>query len=338
MDGEAALDARLSEPQPELIDELARLDGDVMVLGVGGKMGPTLASMARRAFQAAGLDRRVIGVARFSRAGLRDQLAARGVETVAADLMDRAQLESLPDVPNVVFMAGTKFGTSGAEHMTWAVNAFLPGLVAERFASARTVVFSTGNVYPLTPVSGGGAAEDDPTGPLGEYAQSCLARERVFEHASRTRGTPVTIFRLNYAIDLRYGVLLDIAQAVREGRPVDVSMPAVNVIWQGDACAVALRSLGHASSPPLVLNVTGPETASVRRLARRFGELLGIEPVIVGEEGPTALLSNSSRAHRLFGYPRVTLGEMVEWTASWVQAGGPTLAKPTHFEEREGRF
>lgn len=335
IEDETSLDDRLSTPPPGLAEDLGRLDGDVLVLGVGGKMGPTLARMARRSLPSG---RRVIGVARFSRPGLRAELEEAGVETVATDLMDGTRLASLPEAPNVVYMAGTKFGTTGAEHLTWAMNAYLPGRIAERYPRSRTVVFSTGNVYPLTPVAGGGACEDDPTGPVGEYAQSCLGRERVFEHASRSRGTPVVLLRLCYAIECRYGVLVDVAEAVRDGRPVDVAMPAVNVIWQGDACAYALRALAHAASPPLVLNVSGPETVSVRRLAQRFAELLGTEPRLTGEEGAVALLADSARAHRLFGYPRTTLGEMIELVAAWVRARRPTLAKPTHFQEREGRF
>jgi nucleoside-diphosphate-sugar epimerase len=310
----------------------------VLGLGAGGKMGPSLARLAANALGRAGGARAVTAVSRFSSAAARAGLEAAGVRTIQADLLDDAHLDALPDAPNVVYMVGTKFGTTGNEHLTWANNAYVPGRVAQRYRASRIVAFSTGNVYPLTPVAWGGSAETDAPGPVGEYAQSCLGRERVFEHFSRRHGTPVVLLRLNYAIDLRYGVLLEVARAVREGRPVDLAMGAVNVIWQGDANEVALRSLAVASSPPLALNVTGPETASVRRLALRLGGLLGREPVLTGEERATALLSNASRAHGLFGYPRVTLERMLEWTAAWVESGGETLDRPTHFQEREGAF
>ena len=334
----AELEARLAEPSDALVASMAELDGDLLVLGAGGKMGPSLAKLARNAVERSGARKRVLAVSRFSSAGARADLEAAGVETLSADLLDDAELAALPELPNVIYMVGTKFGTTGNEHLTWANNAYVPGRVAEKYRGSRIVAFSTGNVYPLTPVYGGGCSEEHPTAPVGEYAQSCLGRERVFEHFSRRHATPVVLFRLNYAIDLRYGILLEVARAVSEGRPIDVSMGAVNVIWQGDANEVALRALAVADSPPRALNVTGPETVSVRWLAERFGELLGTTPRIEGEERPTALLSNASAAHRLFGYPRVTLREMMEWTAGWVLAGGATLDKPTRFQEREGAF
>jgi nucleoside-diphosphate-sugar epimerase len=336
---EEELDDVLSEPSAGCVSALAELDGDVLILGAGGKIGPTLARMARRAFEAAGLDRRVVAVSRFSKAGTEAALRAAGVETIAGDLLDRGELARLPEASNVVLMAGRKFGSHGAEWETWAMNAYLPGLVMERFASSRIVVFSTGNVYPLTPVAHGGATEAHPVDPVGEYAQSCLGRERIVEHFSRERGTPVTLFRLNYAIDLRYGILLDVAQKVQAGEPIDLTMGNVNVVWQGDAAAYVLQSFALCASPPVVLNVSGPEIVSIRWLAGRFAKLLGAPPpTFTGVEAPTALLTNAARCHRLFGYPRVPLDRMVAWVADWVVRGGPTWSKPTHFDVRDGRF
>lgn len=333
------MEDRLAEPSPELIRAMARIAGDVLVLGAGGKMGPSLAHLAANAMAASGRGGRVVAVARFTAPGLADQLRAWGVETIAADLLDDAALGRLPDAPYVVYMAGQKFGTSdGNQHGTWAMNAYVPGRVALRYREANLVVFSSGNVYPLVPVSSGGATEETPPDPVGEYAQSVLGRERLFEHFSRQHGTPITLLRLNYAIELRYGVLLDIASAVWAGQPIDLRMGCTNVIWQGDANEIALRSLLLAESPPRVLNLTGPETVSIRWLASRFGDLFGRTPSFVHQEAETALLSNAGACQRLFGYPRVSLGEMVEWTAEWVRSGGPTLGKSTHFQEREGRF
>lgn len=334
----AALEDLLTRPSPALIADLAALDGDLLVLGVGGKMGPSLAVLARRALDAAGSSRQVLGVARFSTPGVRESLEAAGVRTLAADLLDRRAVAALPDAPNLIFMAGQKFGSTGAESRTWAMNTWLPGLVAERYAGARTVVFSSGNVYPLVPVASGGATEATPPAPVGEYAQSVLGRERVFEHFARTAGTPTVLFRLNYAVELRYGVLLDVAQRVWRGEPVALSNPAANCLWQGDANAMALRCLRLAASPPLVLNVTGPETVAIRALAHRFGELLDREPSFAGDEPDSALLANAQRAHGLLGYPTVPLDQVIRWVAEWVRADGPTLAKPTHFETRDGRF
>lgn len=328
----------LATPSPALVRDLARLGGDILIIGAGGKMGPSLARLARRAVAEGRGTQRVLAVARFSSRDARDGLDAAGIETVAADLLDPEDLAALPDAPNVIYMLGTKFGTTGREYETWATNTYLPGRVAERYARSRIVVFSTGNVYPLTPVTHGGATEDLPPEPVGEYAQSCLGRERIFEYFSRRSGTPVTIFRLNYAIDLRYGVLHDIGRAVHEGRPVSLAMGNANVIWQGDANTLALRALTVAASPPRILNITGPETVSIRTIAEQFAAYFAKTPQFEGTESPTALLSNAARTFQHFGYPHVTLQQMVEWTAHWIDAGGPTLDKPTHFQEREGRF
>ncbi|SEN13469.1 NAD-dependent epimerase/dehydratase family protein [Lihuaxuella thermophila] len=332
------LEAKLAEPSASLISELKKLDGDLLILGVGGKMGPSLARLAKNAIDQAGVDKKVIAVSRFSRGSLQKELEQDGIETIAADLLDEEQLRALPEVKNVIYMVGHKFGTSGKEYLAWAMNSYLPGRVAEKFKNSRFVVFSTGNVYPLTPVGLGGVTEEHPAGPVGEYAQSCLGRERIFEYFSHKHQTPVALFRLNYAIDMRYGVLHDIATAVKEEKPINLEMGHVNVIWQGDANEMAIRSLAVCDSPPQILNITGPETISIRWLAEWFGERFGTQPVFLGEERDTALLSNASKAHRLFGYPRVTLRQMMEWTVEWIQSGGESLGKPTHFQEREGRF
>lgn len=336
---ESELEELLSRPDEETAAALATLDGDLLILGVGGKMGPSLARLARRTINQASVKKRVIAVARFTNGSLPAALAAQGIETIACDLLDCTALDKLPDIPNVVFMAARKFGTSGEEHLTWAMNTYLPGLVAERYRNSRIVAFSTGNVYPLRPLADGGAVETTPVGPVGEYAQSALGRERMFEYGSMRWGTKVVILRLNYAVELRYGVLVDIGRAVFERRPVDLCMPRVNVIWQRDANAWCLRSFAHCQSPPLVLNITGPETLSVRELAVEFGQHFGIEPTFVSpSEGSSALLSDVSKARGLFGSATVRPKEMIEWIANWIRDGGSLLNKPTHFQTRDGKF
>lgn len=332
------LELKMCEPSAELIEDLAKVDGDILILGVGGKMGPTLAKLAKNAINAGNLNKRVIGVSRFSKGTLKEELEAYGIETISADLLNDQQLKGLPEVKNIMYMAGNKFGTTGNEHFTWAMNAYLPGRVAEKFKDSRIVSFSTGNVYPLTPVIKGGVSEEQSTGPLGEYAQSCLGRERVFTYFSHKNDTPLLHFRLNYAIDLRYGVLLEIAKSVKEQRAIDISMGHANVIWQGDANEMALRSLLHCDSPPNTLNITGPETLSIRWAAERFGELFGVDPIFEGTEQETALLSNASKSHELFGYPKVTIREMIDWTADWLKNDGELIDKPTHFQERKGNY
>ncbi|HUF28667.1 MAG TPA: NAD(P)-dependent oxidoreductase [Gemmatimonadaceae bacterium] len=333
-----ALEERLSRPSAEVCATLARQPGDVLVLGAGGKMGPSLARMASRALDELGHFHRVIAVARFSDAAAAHALAADGIETIRCDLADRAAVAALPGAANIVFMAGQKFGTTAEPSATWAANVLVPAIVAERYAGSRIVAFSTGNVYPLVPRTGRGSREDDAPAPAGEYAISCLGRERMFEHVSRGRGTPVTIVRLNYAVDLRYGVLVDIARRIVRREPVDVTMGWFNVLWQGDANAQALRCLDHATSPPLVINLTGPETLSVRSVAERLGELLGQAPEITGREADDALLSDASRARGLFGAPSVPADRLIEWVATWVAGGGKALERPTKFEVRDGRF
>jgi nucleoside-diphosphate-sugar epimerase len=336
---ESELEELLSRPDEATASAMAALDGDLLILGAGGKMGPSLARLARRAAERAGVKKRVIAVARFTNSALPSELAALGIKTIAGDLLEPGMLDRLPDIPNVIFMAARKFGTAGGEHLTWAMNTYLPGLVAERYRNSRVVAFSTGNVYPLRALAEGGAIESTPVAPVGEYAQSALGRERMFEYGSTRWGTLVTILRLNYAVELRYGVLVDIGRSVFERRPIDLSMPCVNVIWQGDANAWCLRSFAYCSSPPTVLNITGPETLSVRELALEFGRHFGIEPTFVSKiEGSSALLSDVSKATSLFGSPTVRPSEMIAWIANWIGAGGAMLNKPTHFQTRDGKF
>ena len=335
---ERTLDEVMSRPSAGLIESIARGSGDLLVLGAGGKMGPTVARMAQRAFEAGGRDGRVIAVSRFSDPAARAGLEAVGVRTLTGDLLDPEFLHELPDAPDVVFMAGRKFGSTGAEHLTWAMNAHLPGLVARRFREARCVVFSTAAVYPFTPADGAGADEELGPAPIGEYAQSCLARERMFEYAAHTWGTPSALIRLSYALDLRYGVLHDIGDSVRDGRAVDVGMSTASVIWQGDACDLILRTLEHTSAPPLTLNVSGLEPIRLRDAAIALGELLGVEPEFEGAESQSALFVDCRRMAGLVGEPMTPLERVLRWTADWLRAGGRTLDKPTHFEVRDGKF
>lgn len=311
----------------------------MIVLGAGGKMGPTLAMMARRAADAASAPaRRIIAVSRFTSTSAAQSLREAGIETVSCDLLDRDAVAALPDAPNVLYLAGQKFGTRDAPSRTWMMNVVVPSICAERYRAARIVAFSTGNVYPLVPVSSGGARETDPVGPIGEYAASCLGRERVFEHFSSTHGTRVALVRLNYANDLRYGVLTDIAVRVASGAPVSLAMGYVNVIWQRDANRIALELLAHTSSPPFTINVTGPARLSVRELATALGRRLGRAPVFDGREADDALLSDTSVMQARFGVPEMDLDTLLDWVAEWVREGRPLLGKPTHFGERTGVF
>lgn len=335
---EAVLEERLSRPTPAVVDAVGRLDGDLMLLGAGGKMGPSLARLARRALDQAGVRRRIIAVARFSDARLRTRLDAEGIDTVACDLLDQEQIARLPEAPNLIYLVGRKFGTTDEDGSTWALNAYLPGVIAERFPRAKIVAFSTGNVYPFATTASEGPDETAATGPVGEYAQSAVARERILGFFSRRNATPMAILRLNYAIEPRYGVLRDIADRVFERRPVNLVMGWVNVIWQRDANAIALRALSHCSVPPLVLNVAGRPAYAVRWLAEQFGRRWKLEPVFEGVEEPTALLSSAARMEALFGTPEVRIEEMVEQVAAWVEAGGRSLNKPTRFEARDGKF
>ncbi|MBI4601731.1 MAG: NAD-dependent epimerase/dehydratase family protein [Planctomycetes bacterium] len=338
METEEDLDRALSEPYPEDVELARGLEGDVLVLGAGGKMGPTLARRIRLALERAGSRSRIIAVSRFGSSAERSKLEAWGVTALACDLLDERALAALPGAPNVVYMAGMKFGATGNETLTWTLNAYLPGRVAERFRASRIAAFSTGNVYPLVGRASPGCRETDPAGPVGEYAQSCLGRERVLEHFSRRNGTAMAILRVNYAVEARYGVLLDIGSRVWRGEPVPIAMGRVNVIWQGDANSAAFRSLALASSPPRVLNVTGLEALEVRWIARELAARLGREARFEGEETDRALLSDASLAARLLGPPRVPVAKVLDLVARWIGRGGRTLGKPTKFEAQDGRF
>jgi nucleoside-diphosphate-sugar epimerase len=334
-----ALEDFMTAPSPALAADLARVDGDILVLGVGGKMGPTLARMAKRAAP----HKRVIGVARFSDPQVRATLERHGVECIACDLLDREALSRLPNtgqgVRNLVYMAGHKFGAAGNTPLTWMMNVGVPMMVAEVFRELRTVVFSTACVYPFVPVDGPGASEATPTTPPpGDYANSCVGRERMFEYGSRQWGTAGRLVRLSYAIDLRYGVLLDVASAVFASAPIDLAMGHVDVIWQGDANEQSLRLLAHGTTPTTPINITGPRHTSIRWLAGEFGRRFGRAPVLLGSETPTAWLEDTSLAQSLLGAPRVPIDAMIDWVADWVRHGGPSLGKPTHFGTRDGKY
>uniref|UniRef100_UPI0032164A28 NAD-dependent epimerase/dehydratase family protein n=1 Tax=uncultured Draconibacterium sp. TaxID=1573823 RepID=UPI0032164A28 len=335
---EDALVELMSRPEKEIIEWGKRLDGDIIFLGIAGKIGPSLAHMARRACDEAGVKKRIIGVSRFSNGEEKKHIEELGIETIQGDLLDTAFLKSLPKVKNVFFLAGMKFGAEDNLSLTWGMNTFLPGLVAEHFKDSRIVAYSTGCIYPLVPVESGGSVETDRPEPAGEYAQSCLGRERMFEYGSKKYGTPVTIIRLNYAVEPRYGVLVDIATKVKNKQPVDLSMGYFNIIWQGDANAMVLRSTEHAESPALALNITGEETLAVRDVAEEFGKLFDVEPVFTGEESQTALLNNPGKATALFGATKISVKKLINWTAAWMKEDKKLLGKPTHFEVRDGKY
>jgi nucleoside-diphosphate-sugar epimerase len=334
----AQLHEFMCKPSLNLAADMRKITGDIIILGAAGKMGPTLSMLAANAVREAGLSKNIYAVSRFSDDAQINSLKELGIKVIKADLMNEEQLTSLPDAENVIYMVGRKFGTSEDASLTWAMNAYLPGRVAEKYRNSRIVVFSSGNVYPYMPVSSGGATEETPTGPLGSYAQSCSGRENVFKYFSGRYGTKILLFRLNYAIDLRYGILLEIARSVLNNSPVDVTTGNVNVIWQGSANEIAIRSLLHCNCPGEILNVTGPETVSIRYLANEFAKRFNTLPVFSGTEQESCLLSNAAKCNKLFGYPRVSLAEMIDMTAEWVISGGETLDKPTHFQEREGKY
>jgi nucleoside-diphosphate-sugar epimerase len=335
---EVQLEDELSTPSPADIDAMRAISGDIMVLGAGGKIGPSLTRLVRRACDRAGVRRRVIAVSLFSESQARPELERLGIETIDCNLLDMEQVLRLPLCENVLFLAGRKFGSTDRPDATWAINTLLPVFVARRFADARIVAFSTGNVYPFVPVSSGGSVETDATAPVGEYAQSCLGRERLFEYCSRENGTRIVVFRLNYAVDLRYGVLVDIGRKVFEGQPVPLTVAHFNILWQRDAGSYALRSLALCQSPPFLLNVTGPEILSVRDVARFFAGRFGREVQFTGEASDKALLSNAARCHALLGRPGVTAEELMAAVASWIESGGASLQKPTHFEVSDGKY
>jgi nucleoside-diphosphate-sugar epimerase len=334
----AILEERLSEPTDEVVETMRRLEGDIILLGVAGKMGPSLARMIVRASKIAGVRRRVFGASRFSDAAQFSTLREWGIETIRCDLLDERQVDQLPTVANVLYLAGMKFGATGNESQTWAMNAWLPAIVCTKFSRSRMVALSTGNIYGPAEVEHGGSSESDCLNPVGEYAMSCVGRERIFEHFSRTLGIPVAIVRLNYACDLRYGVLVDIAQSVWLSTPIDLATGYFNTIWQGDANAMILQSFNNVASPPWVVNVTGPELLSVRDVSQKLARLMGCEAILSGTESRTALLSDSRRARELFGEPRVNAEQLIAWAADWVMRGNPQLNKPTGFQSRDGTF
>jgi hypothetical protein len=334
----AQLDDMLSEPTDGAVKTLAKYKGDIMIVGVGGKVGPSLARMVVRASEAAGTKRRIMGVSLNYAPGVEEDLNKHGIETLTCDLLNEGQLAKMPDAPIVIYMAGMKFGSSGAESLTWAMNAYLPGMVTQKYRKSRISAFSTGNIYGLTPVNGRGSVETDPANPLGDYAQSCLGRERIFDHFSRVLKVPVTIVRLNYAVEMRYGILYDLATQVWAGKTVDLTMGNCNVIWQGDSNAMVIQSLDLAASPPYYLNVSGPEILRVREVCETYGKLMGKKVSFKGKEAETALINNGEHGHGLFGKPRVPVSKVIEWTADWVMRGGVSLGKPTHFDVRDGKF
>ncbi|MBA4387694.1 MAG: epimerase [Verrucomicrobia bacterium] len=333
-----ALEERLSRPTNGVMDTIRKCRGDLLIIGAGGKIGPSLATMVRRAMDRLGRKDDVIAVDLFPVPELKAKLKKLGIRTVTCNFMDRKQVEKLPDADNVIFMAGQKFGTSQGPELTWAMNTLVPEHACERYPSSRIVAYSTGCVYPLVDVKSGGATEKVPPAPPGDYANSCVGRERIFTYFSNKNKTPVAIYRLNYAIDLRYGVLVDIGNKVWKGEPLDVTMGHVNIIWQGDANARAIQCLDLAACPPVPINVTGKDCIPVRRIAQSFGKLMGRKVKLTGKEAKTAWLSNSSWSYKIFGKPEVDVDQMIAWTAKWIAAGGPSLGKPTHFESRDGKF
>jgi len=335
---EEQLEEFISRPTSELIEMFSKIDGDIMFLGIGGKIGPSLGRMAKRACDEAGVNKKLIGVSLFETVEQQKNIEAIGIETIHGDLLDTEFIKSLPVVKNVFFLAGMKFGSEDNLSLTWAVNSYLPGLVAEHFKKSRIVAFSTGCVYPLVPIKSGGSLETDKPMPVGEYAQSCLGRERMFEYGSKKNNTPVALIRLNYSVELRYGVLVDIAAKIKNGKALDLSMGYLNTIWQGDVNDIVLRALEIASAPAMILNITGKETLKVREIANEFGKLFGIEPILTGKEEQTALLSNSKIAYDLFGYPKVPISQIIKWIATWMKEEKKLLGKPTHYEVRDGKY
>lgn len=334
---EDELEDFMSEPWPETVDLLGRLDGDIMILGIGGKMGPTLGKMVMKAIRQAGVSKKVYGVSRFSEHGLKSGLEHAGIRCLTCDLLNPDDVAKLPRVRNIIYMAGRKFGLKGTDYLYWAMNTIAPAHAARHFPDSDFVVFSTGSVYDLCPADSHGSSENDIFNSIGEYANSCLGRERIFEYYSRENGTKVLLFRLNYAIDLRYGVLYEIGKKVHDGAPVNLEMGYANVIWQGDANNYAVRCLEHAASPPCILNVTG-DKIRIRDVARMFGKIMGRKPVFTGTEAPTAFLSDNSAMKKILGKPPTSLNRMIQWIASWIMKGGRSLDKPTHFQTRDGQF
>ncbi len=338
IENEKQLDEMLSRPGEKVVEMFSGLDGDIIFLGVGGKIGPSLALMAKRACDKAGVKKRIIGVSLFENKEQQEWFDNKGITTIHGDLLETGFLSSLPKAGNVFYLAGMKFGATDNLALTWAINTYLPALVAENFKKSRIVVFSTGCVYPLVPVESGGSRESDNPDPVGEYAQSCLGRERMFEFGSIRNKTEVTLIRLNYSVEMRYGVLVDIALKVKNNQPVDLTMGHFNVIWQGDMNDYVLRSIEYVKSPANVINITGTEILSVRDVAEEFGQLFSVKPVFINKEAPTALLNNSSYAYDLFGRPKTPVRQIIRWIAAWLQDEKRILGKPTHFEVRDGKY
>lgn len=332
------LESRLSEPTDYVTRSLERAPGDTVILGVGGKMGPTLARMLVRACQAVGDKRTITAVSRFTNLEARHLLEKLGITTIAGDLLEEGTLEGLPDAANVISMTGQKFGTANNAPSTWAMNTDLPARICRRYRGSRIMAFSTGNVYPLVDAAGAWSSENDPLLPVGEYGMSALGRERLFQYFAERDQTPIALARLNYAVELRYGVLVDIAKKVFERQPIDRSTGYANVIWQGDANAMALALLAEASSPATVMNIAGPELVNVEEVASRFATIFNVPVEFTGQCQATALLNDGSTCHRRYGMPRVDLSQMIDWIAAWIQAGNRLLDKPTHFEVRSGQF
>ena len=335
---EQELEKVLSRPSSETIKTISKLKGDIIILGISGKMGPTLAKLIKQAVNEAGVNKKVIGVARFSSSKIKKELENLGIKTITCDLLDEKAVKKLPDVSNVIFMAGMKFGSTGNEYLTWAINCYLPAIIAKKYRNSKIVAFSTGNVYSMMPVNSKGSKETDIPGPLGEYAQSCLGRERIFQYFSSKYKTPIVLIRLNYANELRYGVLLDIAQKVYNKKALDLSMGYANVIWQGDANNITVQSFDICKSPANILNLTGREKLSIRDIANTFGKIFNKKPIYKSKESRTALLSNTEKCHKLFKQPKISVEQMIQWVAHWVKIEGTTLSKPTHFQTRDGKF
>ena len=335
---EEMLDGLLTKPSKSLVEDVKKIKGDIMVLGAGGKMGPTLCVLAKNAIKEAGIQKRVIAVSRFSDKMAVELLEKNDVEIISCDLLEKDALYALPEVENINYMAGRKFGTDGSEWLTWGMNSTLPAFVADKFKKSNIVVFSSGNIYPIVPLSSGGCSETDKIGPIGEYTMSCLARERAFEYAANHYGANVFIYRLNFAVDLRYGVLYDMAEKIMSGTPIDITTPVLNCIWQGSANEIAIRGLLHASAPAKIMNVTGPETVSIKKAATMLAGYLGKEAIFEGEPGNDAYLNDASEAMEIFGYPAVSIRTLIRWQAEWILDGGRSLGKPTHFEERKGSY
>jgi len=335
---EQQLEELLSRPTAEVVDLFKTLEGDIIFLGIAGKIGPSIARMAKRACDEAGVSKRLIGVSRFSNKQEKSLIESFGIETIAGDLLDSEFVKSLPLVKNVIFLAGMKFGSEGNLSLTWAMNTYVPAMVAEHYKDSRIVAFSTGCVYPLVPVESGGSLENDRPVAIGEYAQSCLGRERMFEHGSLKYHTPTVLIRLNYSVEMRYGVLVDVADKVKNDQVIDLAMGYFNVIWQGDMNAMSLLSLSECDSPAKIINLTGAETLSVRKVALDFGKLFGKIPNFSEKEAPTALLSNAELAYKLFGKPKVLPDQLIRWIAHWISHENRLLNKQTHFEVRDGKY